>query len=81
MDPLPEGVVEALKDQGYCKLNNTMRSIAQHAKNQIRSSSQAKKLASTSSSALSKKLRDEKMEKKEEAIRMIVYLSLWGPNS
>ncbi|XP_019436066.1 PREDICTED: uncharacterized protein LOC109342554 [Lupinus angustifolius] len=75
------GVVEALKDQGYCRLNNTMKSIAQHAKNQIRLATQAKKLSSTSSSAISKKVRDEKMKKEEEAIRMVVYLSLWGPNS
>ncbi|KAE9588531.1 hypothetical protein Lal_00003021 [Lupinus albus] len=77
------GVVEALKDQGYCRLNNTMRSITQHAKNQIGSVTRVKKLSSsTSSSAISKKVRDdEKMKKKEEALRMVVYLSLWGPNS
>ncbi|KAK7290931.1 hypothetical protein RIF29_05723 [Crotalaria pallida] len=75
------GIVEALKDQGYCRLNNTMRSITQHAKNQIRSATQAKKLCSTSSSAISKKMSDEKMKKEEEALRMVVYLSIWGPNS
>lgn len=76
------GVVEALKDQGYCRWNNTMRSIAQHANNKMRSTAQAKKLSSnSSSSAISKKLRDEKMKKEEESLRMVVYLSLWGPNS
>ncbi|KAJ1434613.1 hypothetical protein SESBI_05482 [Sesbania bispinosa] len=75
------GVVETLKDQGYCRWSNTMRSIAQRAKNQIRSSPQAKKLSTTPSSAISKKLRDEKRRKAEESLRTVMYLSTWGPNS
>ncbi|KAK7324747.1 hypothetical protein VNO77_28559 [Canavalia gladiata] len=74
------GVMETLKDQGHCKMNNTMKSIAQYAKNQIGSATQAKKL-STSSSAVPKKLRDEKSKKAEESLRIIMYLSTWGPNS
>ncbi|ESW21894.1 hypothetical protein PHAVU_005G108400 [Phaseolus vulgaris] len=82
------GVVETLKDQGYCKMNNTMKSVAQHAKNQIGSATQAKKLtfpssssSSSSSSAISNKLRDEKRSKAEESLRTVMYLSTWGPNS
>lgn len=79
------GVVEALKDQGYCKLNNAMRSIAQGAQSQMRSSSQAKKLseASPSSAINSKKQqRDERKRKaEEESMRTVMYLSTWGPNS
>ena len=45
------GVVEALKDQGYCKMNSTMmKLVAQHAKNHIGSVTEAKKLASPSPS-------------------------------
>ncbi|KAK7335523.1 hypothetical protein VNO80_27416 [Phaseolus coccineus] len=79
------GVVETLKDQGYCKMNNTLKSVAQHAKNQIGSATQAKKLpfpsSSSSSSAISNKLRDEKRSKAEESLRTVMYLSTWGPNS
>ncbi|CAJ1956484.1 unnamed protein product [Sphenostylis stenocarpa] len=77
------GVVETLKDQGYCKMNNTVKSVTQHAKNQIGSATQAKKLASpsSSSSAISNKLRDEKRRKAEESLRTVMYLSTWGPNS
>ncbi|KAL2331750.1 hypothetical protein Fmac_019331 [Flemingia macrophylla] len=73
------GVVETLKDQGYyCKMNNTlMKSVAQHAKNQIGSATQAKMLASSSSN----NVRDEKMRKAEESLRTVMYLSTWGPNS
>ena len=80
------GVVEALKDQGYCRWNNVARSMQQHAKKQIRSSSsQAKRpsppsSSSSSLSAVSKKLREEKMNKSEESLRTVMYLSCWGPN-
>lgn len=78
------GVVETLKDQGYGRWNNSMKSIAQRAKNQTRSSStHAKKLSSTSSSAIPKKPRDEneKERKAEESLRIVMFLSTWGPNS
>ncbi|XWS11113.1 hypothetical protein CRYUN_Cryun38cG0055900 [Craigia yunnanensis] len=75
------GAVEALKDQGFCRWNYALRSIQQHVKNNIRSSSQAKKL-SVPSSALSKKLigDDKKLKKSEESLRTVMYLSCWGPN-
>ncbi|KAK7401987.1 hypothetical protein VNO78_13904 [Psophocarpus tetragonolobus] len=75
------GVVEALKDQGYCKMNNTMKSVGQRAKNQIGSGTQAKKLASPSSSAISNKMRDDKRRNAEESLRTVMYLSTWGPNT
>ncbi|XWS11115.1 hypothetical protein CRYUN_Cryun38cG0056100 [Craigia yunnanensis] len=76
------GTVEALKDQGFCRWNYSLRSIQQHVKNIIRSSSQAKKLSVPSSSALSKKLigDDKKLKKSEESLRTVMYLSCWGPN-
>ncbi|KAJ9182808.1 hypothetical protein P3X46_006759 [Hevea brasiliensis] len=71
------GVVESLKDQGLCRWNYALRSLQQHAKNNIRSySQQPKKLLS----AASKKLRDEKLKQSEESLRTIMYLSCWGPN-
>ncbi|MCD7457483.1 hypothetical protein HAX54_035194 [Datura stramonium] len=58
------GVVEALKDQGICRWNHTIRAAHQHAKNNLRSYSQAKKLSSHSSSSLvsANKLELKKME-------------------
>ncbi|KAJ7981386.1 Wound-responsive family protein [Quillaja saponaria] len=69
------GVVEALKDQGYCRWNYTTRSVHQHAKNNVRSISQAKKLSSPS-----RKLENDKVKKSEESLRTVMYLSCWAPN-
>lgn len=76
------GVVEARKNQGFCRWNiNTIRSAHQHAKNQLISSvSQAKKLTSPSSAMVSSSLRDKKVKQSEESLRTVMYLSCWGPN-
>ncbi|KAH7860241.1 hypothetical protein Vadar_011107 [Vaccinium darrowii] len=51
------GLVEALKDQGFCRWNYTIRSIHQHAKANLRSFPQGNgKLSSPSSAAVSSKL-------------------------
>ena len=73
------GAVEALKDQGFCRWNYTMRSIHQHARNSLRSFSQVKKLSS-SSAMVSSRVRDEKAKQSEESLRTVMYLSCWGPN-
>ncbi|XP_008230209.1 PREDICTED: uncharacterized protein LOC103329510 [Prunus mume] len=74
------GVVEALKDQGICRWNYTMRLMQQHAKSQLGSFSQANKLSSSSSALVSSKLGDEKVKQSEESLRKVMYLSCWGPN-
>ncbi|MCD7457482.1 hypothetical protein HAX54_035193 [Datura stramonium] len=76
------GVVEALKDQGICRWNHTIRAVHQHAKNNLRSYSQAKKLSSHSSSPLvsANKLELKKVKQSEESLRKVMYLSCWGPN-
>jgi hypothetical protein len=66
------GVVEALKDQGFCRWNHTIRSAHQHAKNQLRSVSQAKKLPSSTSSAMvSSSVRAKKVKQSEESLRTV----------
>ncbi|KAB2091187.1 hypothetical protein E1A91_A03G177300v1 [Gossypium mustelinum] len=72
------GAVEALKDQGICRWNYTARAVVQHAKNYVRSASQAKNLSSQSSAAISKGLRQSKQS--DESLRTVMYLSCWGPN-
>ena len=74
------GVVEALKDQGVCRWNSSLRSAHQHLKNQARSITQAKKLSSSSSAMVSNKVKDEKAKQSEESLRKVMYLSCWGPN-
>ncbi|KAK8627191.1 hypothetical protein V6N13_134812 [Hibiscus sabdariffa] len=75
------GAVEALKDQGICRWNHTVRSAVQHAKNHLRSASKARTLSSQSSAAISKGLsREDKLRQSEESFRKVMYLSCWGPN-
>ncbi|OIT00551.1 PREDICTED: uncharacterized protein LOC109230481 [Nicotiana attenuata] len=75
------GAVEVLKDQGFCRWNYPLRSFAQHAKNNMRSFSQTKKLSSSSSSSSSSLIASsEKPKQSEESLRKVMYLSCWGPN-
>ncbi|KAF7142153.1 hypothetical protein RHSIM_Rhsim06G0152700 [Rhododendron simsii] len=75
------GLVEALKDQGFCRWNYTIRSIHHHAKANLRSLPQANnKLSSPSSTVVSSKLREQKARQSEESLRKVMYLSCWGPN-
>ncbi|MBA0798952.1 hypothetical protein Gohar_009498 [Gossypium harknessii] len=64
------GAVEALKDQGICRWNYTAKAGVQHAKNYVRSASQAKNLSSQSSAAISKGLRQSKQS--EESLRTVI---------
>ncbi|KAB2032811.1 hypothetical protein ES319_D05G403300v1 [Gossypium barbadense] len=70
------GAIEALKDQGICTWIYAQRSIQQHAKNNIRSSSstsQAKKICAPSSNNLFNKLGDDdKLKKYEESLRTVM---------
>ncbi|KAK3184241.1 hypothetical protein Dsin_031527 [Dipteronia sinensis] len=79
--------VEAMKDQGFCRWNYTIRSLHQHVRNNMRSASQSKKLSSSSPSssaaAVSSKIREvqsQKAKQSEESLRTVMYLSCWGPN-
>ncbi|KAL2331496.1 hypothetical protein Fmac_019077 [Flemingia macrophylla] len=72
------GAVEALKDQlGVCRWNYALRSLQQHAKNNIRSYTQAKTLSSATSAAVSNKVK----RTKEDSMRKVMDLSCWGPNT
>ncbi|GMJ10231.1 Wound-induced polypeptide 3 [Hibiscus trionum] len=68
------GAVEALKDQGICRWNHTIRWLHQHAKNNVRSYAQAKTL---SSSAASYAL----MNKSEVNMKKVMHLNCFGPNT
>ncbi|XP_045800668.1 uncharacterized protein LOC123894656 [Trifolium pratense] len=78
------GVVEALKDQGICRWNHTLKSVHNHLKNNVRSFSQAKKLSSSSSSSSAmvsnSSKHKENAKQSEESLRTVMYLSCWGPN-
>ncbi|KAJ9686842.1 hypothetical protein PVL29_015616 [Vitis rotundifolia] len=75
------GAVEALKDQGFCRWNYTLRSIHQHAKNNLRSFSQAKKLSSSSSAMVSSRVRDEKAKQSEESLRTVMSVHQHAKNN
>ncbi|XP_028093756.1 uncharacterized protein LOC114293838 isoform X1 [Camellia sinensis] len=78
------GAVEALKDQGICRWNYTIRSIHHHAKTNLRSFSQRNKLSSSSPAKVaSTSMRREeraKQQRSEKSLRNVMYLSCWGPN-
>ncbi|KAH7859722.1 hypothetical protein Vadar_004706 [Vaccinium darrowii] len=77
------GPVEALKDQlGFCRWNYALRSIQQHAKINLRSYCQAQILSGSSSStrsAISNKMREEKAKRTEEKLRKVMEVDCWGP--
>ncbi|GLT37899.1 hypothetical protein SLA2020_121830 [Shorea laevis] len=80
------GAVEALKDQGVCRWNYTIRSVNQHAKNRVRSFVEAKMLSSSSSSPSSTTAMRTEMarwdrKKAEAAMERVVQLSCWGPGT
>lgn len=81
------GAVEALKDQGICRWNYTLRSLHQHAKNNLGSLSRSNVLSSSISPSPSSKMgvnggaEDAKRNKKrEETWGKVVYLNAWGPH-
>ncbi|KAF9672879.1 hypothetical protein SADUNF_Sadunf11G0090200 [Salix dunnii] len=85
------GAVEALKDQGICRWNYTLRSLHQHAKNNVRSFSHSKISASSSGSssstaaaaaaAVSNEIQKAKMKRREKSLEKTMDLSCWGPST
>ncbi|KAB2044157.1 hypothetical protein ERO13_D01G056800v2 [Gossypium hirsutum] len=69
------GAVEALKDQGICRWNYTIRSLHQHARTNIRSFARHPNILS---SPASYKLVNNKCE---ENMRKVMDLSCFGPNT
>ncbi|XP_057955229.1 uncharacterized protein LOC131149129 [Malania oleifera] len=75
------GAVEALKDQGFCRWNYALRSIAQNANHDFRSFAQTRKQSSSAVVSNNKRLkREERGKQSEESLRQVMYLSCWGPN-
>ncbi|CAN1783474.1 hypothetical protein LINPERHAP1_LOCUS16294 [Linum perenne] len=69
------GAVEALKDQGFCRWNYAIRSIQQHYKNTIRSSSRSvRKLYRGGLGRVGMKGSET-----EDGVRTVLFLSCWGP--
>ncbi|KAF8007877.1 hypothetical protein BT93_K1769 [Corymbia citriodora subsp. variegata] len=67
--------VEALKDQGFCRWNYTLRSFHQQAKSHVRSFSQARRKLPLMSGAP-----DDRLRQAEESLRKVMFLSCWAPN-
>ncbi|KAL7087771.1 hypothetical protein ACP275_13G089100 [Erythranthe tilingii] len=75
------GVVEALKDQGFCRWNYAARVIQQRAKNNLKSyTNQAHKLSAAGSSSAMVSMKEHRLKESEESLRKVMYLSCWGPN-
>ncbi|XP_078437481.1 uncharacterized protein LOC144708061 [Wolffia australiana] len=67
-------LVEALKDQGICRWNSSLRSVHREAKSSFGSLCMAKRLPVVADG------RAEKVKQEEESLRTVMYLSCWGPN-
>ncbi|KAE8667293.1 2-nonaprenyl-3-methyl-6-methoxy-1,4-benzoquinol hydroxylase [Hibiscus syriacus] len=74
------GAVEALKDQGICRWNYSIRSLYQHAKNNVAAYSQAMILSSSSSSS-SAAAACTLMNKSEVNMKKVMELSCFGANT
>ncbi|QCE09859.1 uncharacterized protein LOC114185729 [Vigna unguiculata] len=73
------GAVEALKDQlGVCRWNFALRSLQQHAKNNIRSYGKATKVSSAASSA---SVPNKMKRSKEESMNKVMEFNCWGPST
>ncbi|CAO2836027.1 unnamed protein product [Amaranthus hypochondriacus] len=70
----------ALKEHGFSRLNNPIRSLHQHTKNNLRSYFQAKRVSSSTSNAISNNFKDEKLKQSEDSLKNVLFLSCWGPN-
>ncbi|GMI85304.1 Wound-induced polypeptide 3 [Hibiscus trionum] len=79
--------VEALKDQGICRWNYTLRlaknnlnrsysSLRSEARSEARS-----EVSSTTARAMSGKIREEKMMKPEKSMKKVMELNSWGPST
>ncbi|KAI6687364.1 hypothetical protein NL676_024192 [Syzygium grande] len=79
------GVVESLKDQGFCRWNYPWRSLEQHAKNNTRWFYEARKISSSSCSpsvaAAAEASNADRTRRTEESLKKVMYLSCWGPNT
>lgn len=75
------GAVEVMKDHGICRWNYTMRSIQKHARNHVKTFSQALILSSLSFTMMSNENGHFKLNKSEETLEKIMHLGCWGPNT
>ncbi|GKV15856.1 hypothetical protein SLEP1_g26600 [Rubroshorea leprosula] len=76
------GAVEALKDQGICRWNYTIRTFHQHAKNKVRSFAQARMLSSSTLQATRmEKARWDQRKKAEVTMERVVQMNCWGPST
>ncbi|KOM43692.1 hypothetical protein LR48_Vigan05g129700 [Vigna angularis] len=73
------GAVEALKDQlGVCRWNFALRSLQQHAKNNIRSYGKPTKFSSAASSA---SVPTKINRTKEDSMNKVMEFNCWGPTT
>uniref|UniRef100_A0A7N0V2D6 Wound-responsive family protein n=1 Tax=Kalanchoe fedtschenkoi TaxID=63787 RepID=A0A7N0V2D6_KALFE len=72
------GAVEALKDQlGVCRWNYAIRSLQQHARNNIRSLRQGRRMETESGAWYVEK----RAGRHEESFQKVMELSCWGPTT
>ncbi|KAM7251893.1 hypothetical protein ACFE04_023776 [Oxalis oulophora] len=71
------GAVEALKDQGICRWNYTLRSLQKKVRSNVESFTQS----GNSESGYSNMRIDQEKKKTEEMIVKVMELNSWGPTT
>ncbi|KAK1583629.1 hypothetical protein Q3G72_025673 [Acer saccharum] len=76
------GAVEALKDQGICRWNYSIRTLHQHAKNNMKSFANAKMFSASSRKKIFDDMGNNELKKsKEIMMEKVVNLACLGPNT